>query len=184
MNTRSKRKNLLEATSYLIEQNGMENLTLEAVAKQAGVSKGGLLYHFSSKEALIKEMINSYTEEFKEDIQKRVETTSLPNGKWHRAYLDASLNDSESANKLSAVYTASLLSNPLFLSIAKETFEEIYESLAKDELDPVDSAILRLAIDGLWYSEIFKIGKLDEALKEKVIERLNKHVIGDSQAFE
>ena len=36
---------------------GVAKLTLEAVAKEAGVSKGGLLYHFSNKEALIEGMI-------------------------------------------------------------------------------------------------------------------------------
>ncbi|MDO8275460.1 MAG: TetR/AcrR family transcriptional regulator, partial [Serpentinimonas sp.] len=43
------RNALLEATNTVILRDGIAHLTLEAVAKEAGVSKGGLLYHFPSK---------------------------------------------------------------------------------------------------------------------------------------
>lgn len=54
MNSNSKRSSILLAASIVVKNNGVEKLTLEAVAKEAGVSKGGLLHHFPNKEALIK----------------------------------------------------------------------------------------------------------------------------------
>ena len=48
-------KNLLFVSKVSeIKEEGVVKLTLEAVAQRAGVSKGGLLYHYPSKEALIK----------------------------------------------------------------------------------------------------------------------------------
>ena len=44
--TETTRKSILEAASRVTAREGALNLTLEAVAKEAGVSKGGLLYHF------------------------------------------------------------------------------------------------------------------------------------------
>ena len=50
------RQKILAAASQIVQCKGVAKLTLEAVAKEAGVSKGGLLYHFSNK-ALIEGMI-------------------------------------------------------------------------------------------------------------------------------
>ncbi|MEN9308893.1 MAG: hypothetical protein RL173_2825, partial [Fibrobacterota bacterium] len=47
------RDHILQATATLVLAEGPSALTLEAAAKASGISKGGLLYHFPSKEALI-----------------------------------------------------------------------------------------------------------------------------------
>lgn len=44
---------VLDAFEALLIEVGERAATLDAVAKRAGVSKGGLLYHFPNKEALI-----------------------------------------------------------------------------------------------------------------------------------
>lgn len=53
MNRNSKRTTILQVACRLVRKLGASHLTLDAVAKEAGVSKGGLLYHFPTKEALI-----------------------------------------------------------------------------------------------------------------------------------
>ena len=45
-----------------------------------------------------------------------------------------------------------------------------------DGLDEVDATIIRLAVDGLWLSEIFGISAIDEEMREKVIERLKMQI--------
>jgi AcrR family transcriptional regulator len=47
-----KRDRILVALRDLLSRGGTAAVTLEAVAAAAGVSKGGLLYHFPSKSAL------------------------------------------------------------------------------------------------------------------------------------
>src|SRR5215216_5514144 len=49
----SRRAELLDAAIAVIRRDGAQRLTLDAVAAEAGVSKGGVLYHFGSKRALI-----------------------------------------------------------------------------------------------------------------------------------
>ncbi|MDQ8041603.1 helix-turn-helix domain-containing protein [Cellulosimicrobium sp. XJ-DQ-B-000] len=46
------RAKVLRAFASLLVEQGERAATLEAVAERAGVSKGGLLYHFGSKDAL------------------------------------------------------------------------------------------------------------------------------------
>jgi AcrR family transcriptional regulator len=47
------RERVLDAYETLLIDQGPASATLDAVAAAAGVSKGGLLYHFASKEALV-----------------------------------------------------------------------------------------------------------------------------------
>lgn len=51
-NQPSARERVLAAYQDLLSSEGPQAATLDAVAAAAGVSKGGLLYHFKSKEAL------------------------------------------------------------------------------------------------------------------------------------
>ena len=51
--TSDARTRILDAAETIVRARGVPGLTLEAAAREAGVSKGGLLYHFASKEALL-----------------------------------------------------------------------------------------------------------------------------------
>jgi len=44
---------ILTAAENVVTRDGVANLSLDAVAREAGVSKGGLLYHFPNKSALV-----------------------------------------------------------------------------------------------------------------------------------
>ena len=55
--TRSNREKILDATVQVAIRDGVMAMTLDAVAQEAGVSKGGLLYHFRSKDDLIAAML-------------------------------------------------------------------------------------------------------------------------------
>lgn len=57
---RSHRVALLEATVGVALEKGFGNVTIEAVAERAGISKGGLLYHFPTKRKLIEELLRAF----------------------------------------------------------------------------------------------------------------------------
>lgn len=48
---------ILDAAHRVAEREGAGHVTLDAVAREAGVSKGGLLYNFPNKEALLIAML-------------------------------------------------------------------------------------------------------------------------------
>lgn len=63
------REAVLDAFESLLIDVGERAATLEAVAKRAGVSKGGLLYHFPSKEALISSLLERLDLLAKQDLE-------------------------------------------------------------------------------------------------------------------
>lgn len=56
------RAKLLDAFVTILIEQGERAATIEAVATAAGVSKGGLLYHFGSKDALVEGLIERLDE--------------------------------------------------------------------------------------------------------------------------
>lgn len=66
---RSTRDRLLDAFEQIIVGSGSRAATLDAVAAEAGVSKGGLLYHFHSKEALVDAMIERLRSQGDSDVE-------------------------------------------------------------------------------------------------------------------
>ena len=62
------RAKLLDAAAAVVRRDGAQALTLDAVAAEAGVSKGGLLYHFKSKRELLDALVERWLDEFQREI--------------------------------------------------------------------------------------------------------------------
>ena len=73
---RPARDRLLDAAERVVVESGATHLTLDAVAKSAGVSKGGLLYHFPSKEALLEGMLARHFQDVDAEVAKRLASRS------------------------------------------------------------------------------------------------------------
>jgi AcrR family transcriptional regulator len=167
-----KRKRLLIAASLIVREQGVEHLTLEAVARAAGVSKGGLLYHFSSKDALINGMVEDLNNAFVEDVQDRVDRDAQPNGRWCRAYLESTFRGFENGLEMSSILSAALFTNPELLQQMQAQYTIWQKNIESDGLNPIRSTIARLAADGLWFSEMFGLAPLEKDAREHIFNEL------------
>ncbi|WP_230596713.1 TetR/AcrR family transcriptional regulator [Rhodococcoides fascians] len=62
-------------------------VTIAAIAEASGVSKGGVLHHFSTKEILIKALAEDFLRQFREDVVRNVDLSENAPGKLLRAYV-------------------------------------------------------------------------------------------------
>jgi AcrR family transcriptional regulator len=69
------RDDILAAARSVLNRDGIAAVTLEAVAREAGMSKTGLYYYFSSKEALVFELVFAALRLHAERVQTAVEAT-------------------------------------------------------------------------------------------------------------
>jgi AcrR family transcriptional regulator len=134
----------LDAAEDLLCDQGSTALTLSAVADRAGVSKGGLLYHFSSKEALIKGMVERLIDDFDELMAAQSDPT------YTERYLAATL-EAVRSNRLRRWAVVTGASGNLFLlAPMREAMARWHREGLDDEPDRVASQIVRLACEGLW----------------------------------
>jgi AcrR family transcriptional regulator len=166
---------LLRAAAQVILDKGVEALTLDAVAHQAGVSKGGLLYHFPSKNALVVGLGEQLIQDFEAALQAEFDQDDAPGtpGQWVRAYIRSTLRMSKQSLALIARLTSLIVEMPPELLKFAEAYEQrCRQRLETDGLDPTQATIIQLAIDGLWFSEVFQLGAPDEPRRAQVVERL------------
>ncbi len=67
------REDILVAARKVLLENGVGAMTLEAVAKEAGMSKTGLYYYFPSKDALVFELVFATLESSAQAVHDAVE---------------------------------------------------------------------------------------------------------------
>jgi len=64
-NTKS---DILNAALEVVRTRGAQGLTIDAVAEESGFSKGGVLYNFPTKDALITGMVEFLASQFEEEV--------------------------------------------------------------------------------------------------------------------
>lgn len=160
---------LLEAAAKIVKEKGASCLTLDAVAKQAGVSKGGLLYHYPSKSALLTGMVAYLNDRFEQAIKNQV---AQGNATWLEAYVAMSFDPQHSQIAESAGMLAAVANDLTLLEPLAEQYKFLQQQVESSSADPDLATILRLAADGLWFIELFGISPLSDERRSQVLARL------------
>lgn len=182
---KSSRHDILAAAVHVIVRDGIQSLTIDAVAAEASLSKGGVLYHFASKDALVREMLAYCLGEFRQQIESRAAIDSHPHGRFLRAFLSMLSPTTSPADgspvagldpgqqrRLHGAFIAAVIANPELVSEVKPFFGWIRDRATQDGL-PADEAIsIWAAADGLWFWDVLGIDPLDQALRKQTIDRL------------
>lgn len=161
------RTRVLDAAERIVMARGVHALTLEAAAQEAGVSKGGLLYHFASKEALLGAMLGRLATFFEEEFDRSVAAQPPGPGRVARAMLEWALGADENAcnemhERAAAVFLAAFHHDPALLDPARAFIARMREAVAADGLPPGYGAAIMAAGDGLFMARLFKLYSLTE----------------------
>ncbi len=154
------RTRILDAAEAIVRRAGVTSLTLDAAAREAGVSKGGLLYHLASKEALVNAMLGRLTALMGEDFTNLVAAQPDGPGRIARAVmawgfdLDAA-ELAERCDRAAAVFLAAFHHDPALLDPVRGFIADIRAALAQDGLPPGIGAAIMAASDGLFMARIF-----------------------------
>ena len=148
----SARDRVLDAYETLLIDQGPGSATLDAVAAAAGVSKGGLLYHFASKDALVAGLLDRLRE--RGDIDGR-NLRSAPEGAVDY-HLRTSTPGNSEVGGLARTYLAVLrladgtTTGQLVRDALAAVDADAYSALTEELGDPVLAWIAQLVGDGLY----------------------------------
>ncbi|ALK32573.1 TetR/AcrR family transcriptional regulator [Burkholderia plantarii] len=174
------RSELLRAAADIATEHGVQAITLDAVAERAGVSKGGLQYHFRSKQALFDALFAQTLERFEAQMKTSIAADPHPGGANARAYLHAAMNEATPAasTNLLRVLVSSMMTDP----DARERWAAPMRELSRPDPLPLEQAatlmICRLAADGLWISELLGYQNLSPALRDEIVRQLEVMTAG------
>lgn len=162
------RTRVLDAAEALVTARGVAGLTLEAAARGAGVSKGGLLYHFASKEALLEALLARMSEFIGAEFQACVAAQPEGPGRVARAMIEWGFGSGEHAcderhERAAAVFLAAFHHDPVLLDPIRAVIAKMREAVAADGLTPGHGAAIMAAGDGLFMARIFRLYEPTEA---------------------
>ncbi|MFN8528072.1 MAG: TetR/AcrR family transcriptional regulator [Anaerolineae bacterium] len=154
----STRERILAAAVQVILEKGTERLTLDATAQTAGVSKGGLLYHFASKDALIEGLLHWLLDGFNQQLKAELEREPEAPGRWLRAYIRATFADPDSPPKeLVTMLLGGLASESALAKIVRDAFASWRDYSLQDGLPPARATLIRHAVDAFWMEGILHL---------------------------
>lgn len=155
------RHRILEAAAVVVLAHGA-SASLELVAREAGVSKGGLLHHFRSKDDLLVALAAHLTQTFEEQVEAQLDPDDAAPGRLVRAYVRASLHQLEAAAvRDEATLMAALSTVPHVVRDAQSSNRRWRERFAADGLDAGRAGVIIRAADGATAAALFE-GHLDQ----------------------
>ncbi|VTP78745.1 TetR-family transcriptional regulator [Proteus vulgaris] len=117
------REKLLEAIFDIVMEQGAAALTIDTVAKKMGISKGGVQYCFSSKEAMIDAMFEHWEGSYEAKFNAIVENDNSPENRV-TAHIRAIHTHDKVAFAKGASLMAALLQTPEYLQSTKEWYQQ------------------------------------------------------------
>lgn len=146
----SAKESVLDAFQRVIIERGERAATLDAVAADAGVSKGGLLYHFASKADLVAGLLERLDVLTIEDAEQM---RSAPEGIVRHFLRSSTVVDTAFDRAFIAVARLAQSGQHPEASEAIASLETHWMALINEEVhDTALSRLILLASDGLYYN--------------------------------
>jgi AcrR family transcriptional regulator len=156
----------------VVDEAGPANLSLDAVAKRAGVSKGGLLYNFPTKDSLLLGMMTRGIERARQAENRARAALGDVSGSFLKAYASSTLATPEVLRpKSGAAVLAAIANNPELLDPLKEYFRRLPNEL-KRHADRDLAAIVCLATDGLFFLELLQVSPFGRKQRRRILDAL------------
>jgi AcrR family transcriptional regulator len=162
------RERILQTAMSVVNHQGINKLTIDNVAAEAGMSKGGVFYHFKNKEELLKAMVHSIIEAFKTDCKSK-ESTGLDAV---QASIESAFSDEpEMRNRVSALVAAVAYDKNITTEF-KEGYEEWIQDLQAAGASRATARLICTTIDGYYIASALGVGNLSAEERLMLKERL------------
>ncbi|WP_395447668.1 TetR/AcrR family transcriptional regulator [Aminobacter sp. UC22_36] len=158
----SSREKILAAASELADIVGPGNLSLDAVAQRAGVSKGGLLYNFPTKAKLMQALVQDYLKSFEDALAAESAKRSDTPKNSLIAYIELSAQECEQKQPSAAGVLAALAEDPDFLKPVREFKRQLLDRLKSETTDTAKLMVAFLVIEGLRSMKLFDMDILHD----------------------
>ena len=155
------RTRILDAAERIVQAKGVAGLTLEAAAREAGVSKGGLLYHFASKEALLVGLMERLAAFIRAEFEANCARQPEGPGRVARAFLAWAFGEGSCSpgddrhDRAAAVFLAAFHHDPALLDPMRAVYAGMKDELLADGIPHGKAMAVLTACDGLFMAHLF-----------------------------
>ena len=144
------RDRILDAAESVILDSGGRNFTLDAVAERAGISKGGLVYTFATKDGLVRAALEREMARFQEAVGKRLGGRSVKPFELALAHIEEALDEDDATTRKAAFLVTALVHAPDMMAPARRYYRELLDPLLSKSGDAQKVRNALLAVEGIF----------------------------------
>lgn len=165
----STRDKIIDAAMSIVREQGVAKLTLDEAAKCAGLSKGGVLYHFKTKDALIRGVVELLINQCDSIQQSYYDREPEGPYRWVRAVVRTGFDpNGPASDKLASALLASIAVNPELVAPLQAQYDKWIARIATDSPDPLRAGLICMAMDGHYFEKILGLDLCDETKREQM----------------
>ena len=167
------RNAVIQAALAIIARDGPARLTLDAIARESGISKGGLMHQFRTKEAVVKALLEHQIEYFQDFSRRYMAENGSAQSEPHLATQIATLRE-HVARPHSAAFAilGAMAQEPGLLSITREVDAKMAKAIKAEAADPELATLRWMAARGLALTALFGMCPLSQEERERLFDRL------------
>lgn len=166
------RNAILDAAEDIVVELGARHLTLDQVAKRAGISRGGFLYHFSGKEALLLGMLERRHAQFHCMLEKhKADLPDTPEGEVKalvRAFLEGGVREKRIASSI----VAAAAHDPGLLTPTRKELRGLIDRLCSQGVPRDRAGVIVMALQGLMITDLLSIAQIDIDERKGIIREI------------
>ncbi|MGE9294656.1 MAG: TetR/AcrR family transcriptional regulator [Puniceicoccales bacterium] len=155
------RNAVLDAAEQIVLTHGAADLSMDAVARAAGITKGGVQYCFGSKRGMIDAMVERWCRQFQDEIDERTPPVSDPVAAV-RGYVEATASINKNSHARAAGLMAMLLQSPEHMETARTWYREHLQPLDLSTPEGRQARIAFMAMEGAFVLRSFGFMSMKE----------------------
>ena len=144
------RDQILDAAEHVIVESGGRDFTLDAVAERAGISKGGLVYSFATKDELFHAALEREVARFQEAVRQRLGGRTPKPFELVLAHIEEALDEDDAATSKAAFLLTALVHAPDMMEPARRYYRALFDPLPSKSGAAQDVRHALLAVEGIF----------------------------------
>jgi len=167
------RKKAIEAALAILARDGLGGLTFDALSKESGVSRGGLIHQFGNKEGVIAALLSHQRNAFARIAEEHTKHAGAnKNEKTLSALLATHKASANQPLSVGRVILAALVEFPHLSDDVREPHQKMLK-MVREEASDEDLSILRYyAASGLALSMLLGLTSVPKATANRLFDRL------------
>jgi len=144
------RDRILDAAESVILDSGGRTFTLDAVAERAGISKGGLVYSFPTKDGLVRAALEREVSRFQEAVRQRFGDKLADPFEMALAHIEEALDEDDAATRKAAFLVTALVHAPDMMEPARRYYRALLDPLLAESGNAHEIRNALLAVEGIF----------------------------------
>lgn len=172
------RERLMGCMMDIVRDEGAGALTYDNLVAKSGLTRGGILYHFPSKESMLQGLVDHFMRQELGKVEERWEKHGKTPDGLLKAEIECALEADDKDQQISVSLLPVVIQNPAMMKEIQQIVEERYKNLDQTSVGFEKAALTLLVIDAFEMSKAFGFTLLSEKKRKQVLKLLYALVEG------